>query len=166
MKNDPALTIITVNRAFGRLVEYILEQTDQLVDYIIEQDRTIEYGWDEADYGRLPNFEAALQKKSIPYDRRWEAGEEYAAGREYVRFQTDSKHGSARLSKQHYDHDRFLDALELASLLERGDIAELSKRVAYAVEQTSPLGPPIEEVSFERSHRAALTLYARRSQKN
>ena len=73
-------------------------------------------GFDECNYGEL-GCEEALIEAGIPYTKRWEAGCEYTAGREHVRFTPDGE----LVRFDVYDEDRGVPLDELERALERNE---------------------------------------------
>lgn len=73
-------------------------------------------GFDECNYGTL-GCEEELIAAGIPYTKRWDAGCEYTAGREHVRFTSEGE--LARFDV--YDENRGVPLDELEKALERAE---------------------------------------------
>lgn len=73
-------------------------------------------GFEECNYGEL-NCEETLIEAGIPYTKRWEAGCEYTAGREHVRFTPEGE----LIRFEVYDEDRGVPLYEIEKALERNE---------------------------------------------
>lgn len=90
------------------------------------------FGFDGVNYATL-GFESDLTDAGIAYDKRWNAGDEYGAGSEYVRFRPDG-------TVQHievYDEGANPDLGELMRRLDKPD--ELIQYIRNFHEQATPL---------------------------
>lgn len=67
------------------------------------------FGFEQVNYGELPDVEEFLQGLKISYDFRWDSGDEYVAGTRWVRF---AKDGTMRKAEAYDDDHIDLDRLK------------------------------------------------------
>lgn len=108
-------------------------------------------GFEECNYGRL-DCEEGLIEAGIPYTKRWDAGCEYTAGEEHVRFTADGELASLEV----YDEGKgvCLGKLEEALADDADPLAAVQALVASHRAATIPL-PWDNQAEYGRRYVAA-----------
>jgi hypothetical protein len=85
---DRTSVTLTVRKADQKPVELLIENSggfdDRFEGEQLSGPNLIEYTFYEVNYGLL-DFENELCKQNIPYNKSWDAGDDYPAGNEYHR---------------------------------------------------------------------------------
>lgn len=150
---DRTYTVIIVNLAHAELVDDLITEHDHISEF--EKDgackRYIDY---DANYGNIDWLEALLEEHFIPYDKNWEAGDEYGPGSKYVRVtQNDTTNSFELHRKEAFDAEVWIDANEVVRLLD-DDLKTLSRLAEKAVEAVKPLSPTLDKIDLTPYHKA------------